>query len=284
MECYAIVLTGSFGDVLNATPIAAQLKKQSPESKVHWYVSSRCKGALVNNPHIDKVFVIEAKDKPNSTIPATKKALQQAKGKKIYKKIIAPAPYLRPYWNTQKFMIIDCIRKAAEEDLGIKEWSVPWRPVLNLTSTEVKKAKAFITALPDKPKVLFEYQAESGQSHLKPGWIKPICESFGENWIVILSGKKPKFELPSNAVDGSVLSIRETAEAFKHVDFMVGVASGVTCASSSSWTDGVEVPWIESCNNKLWSGENFPHKSRVVYYSSDLSSFLKLLDEAKSTL
>jgi len=134
---YAIVLTGSFGDILNATPIAAQLKKQSLKNKIHWYVSSRCKGALTNNPYIDKIFVIDAKDKLKSTIIATKKALKQAKKKKIYKKIIIPAPYLRPYWNTQKYMIIDCIKKAAEKDLGIKEWIVPWRPVLNLTHTEI---------------------------------------------------------------------------------------------------------------------------------------------------
>jgi ADP-heptose:LPS heptosyltransferase len=278
---YAIVLTGSFGDVLNATPIAAQLK-QSPKNKVHWYVSSRCKGALLNNPHIDKIIVIEAKDKPSSTIPATQKALKQARAKGIYKKIIAPAPYYRPFWNTQKIMIIECIKKAAEEDLGVKKWTVPWRPVLNLTGAEIKKARAFMATLPKKPKVLFEYQAESGQSHFRPKWIKPICDLFGDDWVIILSGKKPKFELPKNAVDGSVLSIRETVEAYKHVDFVVGVASGVTCACASSWADEVKVPWVESCNNKLWSGENFPHKPRSICYSKNLNDFLQLLKEVKN--
>ena len=279
---YAIVLTGSFGDVLNATPIAAQLKKQSPKNKVHWYVSSRCKGALTNNPYIDKVFTIEGKDKPSSTIPATKKALKQAKDKKIYKKICTPAPYMRSFWGTQKLMIIDCIKKAAEEDLGIKEWTVPWRPVLNLTPKEIKKAQAFITSLPKKPKVLFEYQAESGQSHLKPKWVKSICESFGDNWTVVLSGKKPQFKLPKNAVDGSVLSVRETVEAFKYMDFMIGVSSGISCACSSSWVDKVDIPWVESCNNKLWSGENFPHKPRSISYSKHLNDFLKMLKEVKN--
>jgi hypothetical protein len=282
MGLYAIVLTGSFGDVINATPIAAQLKKQSPDNEIHWYVSSRCQAALTGNPHIDKIIVIPGNAKPDSTIPATQKALKIAKSKGVYEKIVAPAPYLRPFWNTQKLMIIDCIRKAAEQDLGIDRWDVPWRPTLNLTSAEVEKAQRWVSKLPKKRKVLFEYQAESGQSHLKQEWIAPICKAFGNGWVVILSGKKPSFKLPPNAVDGSVLSIRETAEVFKHVDAMVGVASGITCVCSSSWTDGVNVPWVESCNNKLWSGENFPHKPHSICYANGLSKFLELVEKIKN--
>lgn len=281
MKRYAIVLTGSFGDVLNATPIAAELKNQSSDNIVHWYVSSKCRGALINNPHVDKVILIESKDKPSSTIPATQKALKLAK-QENYDKIITPAPYYRPYWNTQKLMIVDCIRKAAEDDLGIKEWSVPWRSVLNLTPDEVQKAKTWMSTLPKKPKVLFEFQAESGQSHLTSEWVKPICDSFGDDWVVILSGKKPKFKLPKNAVDGSVINVRTTVEVFKHVDFMVGVSSGISCACASTWTDEIQIPWIESCNNRLWSGENFPHKPRSICYSKNLRDFLKMLREIKN--
>jgi len=97
-----------------------------------------------------------------------------------------------------------------------------------------------------------------------------------------LSGKKPQFKLPNNAIDGSILSVRETVEVFKYVDMMIGVSSGISCACASSWTDRINVPWVESCNNKLWSGENFPHKPRSICYSKSLNDFLKLLKEVKN--
>lgn len=278
---YAIILTGSFGDIINGTPIAAHLKKKSSDNIVHWYASSYYKTAIYNNPDIDEVFVIPAKSKPESTLPATYKAIDLAKAKNLYgKNIIVPAPYFGKYWNKQKFKITDCIRKSAEDVIGV-DWAVPWIPVIKLTPLEISNVKKWVSRLPKKPKVMFEWEAQSSQSHLTPSWIAPICKQF-PNWTVILSGRKPKFKLPPNAVDGSSLTIRESVELFNHVDFFVGVSSGISCACGSNWTAGKKIPWVESCNNPLWSGEIYPRENKQVCYSKKLADFVALIREKKN--
>jgi len=246
---------------------------------VHWYISSYYKSALYNNPDVDKIFIIPTKTKPESTLPATHRAIKLAKSKGLYKKnIIIPAPYFGKYWNTQKHKIVDCIRRSAEDIIG-SNWVVPWVPIIKLTQTEIQKTQKWVKKLPNTPKVLFEWDAQSGQSFLTTSWINPICKLF-PGWTVILSGRKPNFTLPSNAVDGSVLSIRESMELFNHVNFMIGVSSGLSCICGSNWTVNKNIPWIESCNNRLWSGENYPRKNKKICYSNKLSDFLNLLKKS----
>ena len=65
MRC-AIVATGSFGDILNATPIAAHLRKLGHE--VHWYVASFYQSALANNTDIDKIIFKAPREAKTKTL------------------------------------------------------------------------------------------------------------------------------------------------------------------------------------------------------------------------
>lgn len=277
MAKYAIILTGSFGDILNGTYIAAHLKKEGHE--VDWYVSSQYQGALKGFPHIDNLIVIPAKGKDKALVPATKQAIEMAKGK--YHKITVPGPYMRRWWPMQKYDILECIRLAAEEDLGITEWLVPRRSILVLDEEEKKRARDFAAKL-KKPICLFEWDAQSGQSHLTPAWIDRICAEF-KGWTVVLSGRPIKFKIPNNAVDGSGLSVRDTVELYRHCKFMIGVSSGITCACESTYNEDFIIPRVEACNSRLWSSECYPHKTNAhVVYKNSLDEFIKKIREVRA--
>jgi hypothetical protein len=284
MTAYAIICTGSWGDVLNTTPLAAQIKAENPSDIVHWYVASMYASALEGNPHIDKVFEINTPDKGQSLGPATDIARTMVRESGGYDTVFTPAPYMNRFWFSQQHHIVDCIRLACEETLPRIQWKTPWIPTLNLTPYEVDKTRIWKSALipAGKKTAIFEYDAKSGQCQMQASWIPAICELFGPEWVVVLSGKTPvevPFHLQTRVIRPPDLTIRASAELFNQADFMIGVSSGISAACSSTWTleRAKTMPWIEICNNMLWSGSFYKHAPRQVYTGGNLGTLLAMV-------
>ena len=56
---------GANGDCLYATTLARQIKADFPECELTWAVASACAHILVNNPHVDDVWVWKVDDWAN---------------------------------------------------------------------------------------------------------------------------------------------------------------------------------------------------------------------------
>ncbi len=59
MTKFLILRFSSIGDIVLTTPVIRCLKQQYPEAEVHYATKKSYQSLLVNNPYIDKVFVLE---------------------------------------------------------------------------------------------------------------------------------------------------------------------------------------------------------------------------------
>ena len=59
MTKFLILRFSSIGDIILTTPVIRCLKLQYPEAEVHYATKKSYKTLLENNPHIDKIFVLE---------------------------------------------------------------------------------------------------------------------------------------------------------------------------------------------------------------------------------
>ena len=58
----ALVQLDANGDCLYATIIAHQIKEDYPDCHLTWWISSKCRHILRNNPHVDEVVEISLMD------------------------------------------------------------------------------------------------------------------------------------------------------------------------------------------------------------------------------
>jgi heptosyltransferase-2 len=59
MTKFLILRFSSIGDIILTTPVVRCLKQQYPDAEVHFVTKKSYKTLLVNNPYIDKIFVLE---------------------------------------------------------------------------------------------------------------------------------------------------------------------------------------------------------------------------------
>ena len=59
MTKFLILRFSSIGDIILTTPVVRCLKLQYPEAEIHYATKKSYKTLLENNPHIDKIFVLE---------------------------------------------------------------------------------------------------------------------------------------------------------------------------------------------------------------------------------
>jgi ADP-heptose:LPS heptosyltransferase len=67
---FLVIRFSSIGDIVLTTPVVRGLKKQVPESEVHFLTKSSFKSILEANPHIDKIYTIN--EKINEVLPFLK--------------------------------------------------------------------------------------------------------------------------------------------------------------------------------------------------------------------
>lgn len=242
----------SNGDCLYATAIARQIKHDYPNCHLTWAIGSLCKSIIDNNPFVDEVWEVKDINKANS-----QKILRQIKAEAANKK--ATGEYDEIFFT----QIIDdnlanydgTIRSAIFRGYN-KPITVPITPVLRLRDEEIKKVRDFAIKhnLSDyKNVILFEFAPQSGQLAITTQIALNIAEEITktESTAIILSSLNTINSGKKCIIDGSTLSLRETAALTHYCTLLLGCSSGITWISTSDAAK--HLPMIEMLDpNAFW--------------------------------
>lgn len=242
----------SNGDSLYATAIARQIKQDYPNCKLTWAIASFCKDIIANNPFVDDV--LEVIDVVKLDIVAYRKFKKRILQEKIDGK-----------WDEIFFTnLIDdnqanydgCTRASTFRGYP-KNITVPIQPILQLYHFEIEKAKdfaAFHQLENYKHIILFEFAPQSGQSQMTLDIAIQIATQLtiiNDVAVILSSANKINHSSPQ-IIDGSSLSLRETASLTHYCTFLLGASSGITWVSTS--TAGKQLPMVQLLNaNTIWS-------------------------------
>jgi hypothetical protein len=125
---------------------------------------------------------------------------------------------------------------------------VPVQPVLRLTENEIAKTEEFVRAHSigrGVRAILFEYAPQSGQAGFSEDRARELAGKLTKEpgiCVILSSGKKMLSGNPQ-VLDGSVLSLRETAHLSRYCSLLVGCSSGITWISTSE--AGARIPMIQ---------------------------------------
>ena len=225
----------SNGDCLYATAIARQIKQDYPGCHLTWAVASFCKGILDNNPYVDTIW--EIPDVSKHTCHAIVRQLRKQ----------AEADKLKGIWDEVFFtQIIDdnqanydgTIRSSIFRGYG-KPITVPVTPVLQLMQGETDRVTAFAAKYKlaeFKNVILFEFAPQSGQLAITPAQAIQLAEDIvkNESTAIILSSNIKIGDGNPKLIDGSLLTLRETAALTHYCTLLLGCSSGITWISTSS--------------------------------------------------
>lgn len=235
----------SNGDCLYATTIAKQIKKDYPRCHLTWAIGSMCHSIIDGNPDVDDVWVIPLKN-IGEVGEVWRKFKEEAMKKKeqgvfdeVFLTQIAPGN-LHNYDGT----IRSSIFRGYPHQI-----TVPVAPVLRLSSSEIDNVRRFAEfhrLHQRKHVLLFETSPQSGQSFLTLDFARETANkiiSTIPNSCVILSSKISFYSNDEAIIDGSKLSLRETAELTKYCTLLVGGSSGISWICTSDWAK--KLPMIQ---------------------------------------
>lgn len=261
------------GDCLYATTIARQIKNDYPDCHLTWAISFSCRNIIKNNPFVDKI--LEIKNVKKDDIPGFRKLIKRLKG--------------GSYGSFDEIFITQVIDKnLANYDGSIRssifrgypgKITVPIRPVLILDNEEIIKVQNFAelhNLSKYKSVILFEYAPQSGQSNMDNTKALNIANklvSYG-NIAVILSSANKIESSQQSVIDGSILTIRETAALTHYCNLLLGSSSGLTWISTSSAAKSL--PMIQLLNAET----TFPNPPSRDFkrFNIDQSKLIELID------
>ena len=242
----------SNGDCLYATAIARQIKRDFPGCHLTWAISGWCKSIIANNPYVDDVLEVNTVAKNDApAFRRFKKHILQQQKEGIYDQvfIVHNTDTNHAYYDGS---IRSSILKAYPNPV-----TVPIQPVLRLFPEEIIRANNFANDHHLKSYehvILFEYAPQSGQSNMTPDLALQVAEAISttNNAAVILSSAN-KINHPNKAIiDGSGLTLRETAALSHHCTFLLGSSSGITWITTSE--AGKLLPMVQLLNpSTRWS-------------------------------
>jgi ADP-heptose:LPS heptosyltransferase len=226
----------SNGDCLYATALARQIKNDFPGSYLIWAIASFCKSIIANNPFVDEILEVNTVAKNDTAaLRKFKKNVFQQKCAGVYNEV-----FFIHNGDTNQAYYDGCIRSSILRAYPFPV-TVSIKPVLNLFNIEIEKADRFVLQhnLTKYDKVvLFEYAPQSGQSAITKEMAIDIAELIitGSNTAIILSSANKINHINKAIIDGSSLSIRETAALTHHCTFLLGTSSGITwiCTSDAA--------------------------------------------------
>ncbi|MEO6719865.1 MAG: hypothetical protein ABIN67_05840 [Ferruginibacter sp.] len=241
----------SNGDCLYATTVARQIKKDYPGSHLTWAIASFCKTIIANNPYVDAIMEVDSVAKNDApAFRRFKKKICGLQKEGVYNKvfIVHNTDTNHAYYDGS---IRSSILRAYPNPI-----TVPVQPVLRLYPEEIEKANRFVldnNLKSYKEVVLFEYAPQSGQSNITPGTAIKVAEGIiGNKNIAVILSSANKINHPNKAIiDGSSLSLRETAALSHHCTFLLGSSSGITWITTSE--AGKLLPMVQLLNaNTRW--------------------------------
>lgn len=223
----------SNGDCLYATTVAKQIKQDYPGCHLTWGVAGGCRSMLEGNPYVD--VILEINDVPKNDVVAfrkLKKRLFAEKKRGIWKEV-----FITHIMDDNQAYYDGCIRTAIFHAYP-HPVTVDITPVLSIFEAEKNKVLEFvrlhsITAYDHV--ILFEFAPQSGQLAITKEMAIRIAEKLCscQNIAVILSSAHTIEHPNKNIIDGSVLTLRETAILTSYCTLLIGCSSGITWISTS---------------------------------------------------
>lgn len=236
----------SNGDCLYATTVAKQIKQDFPGCQLTWAISSSCKTIISNNPFVDDV--LEVNTVPKNDAPA----LRAFKNKILNQK--------KQGFYDEVFFVHNADANHAFYDGSIRSSilrayphpiTVPVQPVLRLYPAEISHSEKF--ALEHKLSeydhvILFEYAPQSGQNNVTVELAIEVAEKIidNNNYAIILSSANKFSHSNAAIIDGSNLTLRETAALSHYCTFLLGSSSGITWITTSE--AGKILPMVQLLN------------------------------------
>jgi hypothetical protein len=243
----------SNGDCLYATAIARQIKRDFPGCHLTWAISSLCRQVIERNPFVDEIWEIPLAAWHGDSIQNSWHDFE--------------AEALRRYESGRYSFIFFTqitIGNPHHFDGTVRPGifrgypgriTVPLAPSLRLRPDEVEKVAAFAkeTGLASYDRViLFECSSKSGQSQINPEQAYKIAEELIqlklEKLAIVLCSHHAVSQPTPNIIDGSRLSLRETAELTRYCHLLIGCSSGITCICTSSAAK--RLPMIQLLNHE----------------------------------
>jgi hypothetical protein len=234
---FLIIQLFSNGDCLYATPIARQLKYNFPDCIITWAISPFCSPIIKNNPYIDEIWEVNyINDKLEQTYKANINNLMKEVELKKFDEVFF-SQIIGDNWA--KFNGV--IRSSIFNNFPYKI-TVPLQPILNVTDKEKQNTQNFIHQHELNGNcfvILYECAPLSGQLNVDYDKILSLSNSLttlkSNKKIKIIVSSSRKIQLTNkDVIDGSVLSLRETAYLTHTCDLLIGSSSGITWASTST--------------------------------------------------
>jgi ADP-heptose:LPS heptosyltransferase len=236
----------SNGDCLYATTVARQIKLDFPGCRLTWAIASFCKMIIANNPHVDEILEVNSVAKNDvAAFRRFKKDIYRQQKEGIYDEVfmIHNMDTNHAYYDGS---IRNSILKAYPHPI-----TVPVQPVLRLFPEEIANANKFAiqNGLRNyKEVLLFEYAPQSGQSNITLDFAIRVAEGIvaDNNTAVILSSANKVNHPNKSIIDGSSLTLRETAALSHYCTFLLGCSSGITWITTSE--AGKQLPMVQLLN------------------------------------
>lgn len=219
------------GDCLYATTVARQIKQDYKDCHLTWAISSRCMDIILNNPYVDNVMVVPY---IHCDDPAEFRLLKLQTDYSDYDEVFITHPSYIKNLALYDGSVRSNVFRAYPHPI-----TVPVTPVLELTQAELDKCNSFtaqhqLTSY--KHVILFEFAPQSGQLKITPEEAIAISvEIVKSNDTAIILSSANKIQHPNKAIiDGSPLTLRETAGLTHYCTFLLGCSSGITWITTSS--------------------------------------------------
>ncbi|MFT3751191.1 MAG: hypothetical protein QM768_22960 [Agriterribacter sp.] len=236
----------SNGDCLYATTVARQIKLDFPGCHLTWGIAGFCKKIIEGNPFVDEVYEINEVAKNDiKAFRLLKKKLAVQKKKGIWNEV-----FITHIMDDNQANYDGCIRSTVFRGYP-NPVTVDSIPVLSLSDAEKQKATEFAQnhALSKyKSVILFEFAPQSGQLAISREDAIHIAEKITDNdqVAIILSSAQRIEHAKENIIDGSTLTLRETAALTFYCTHLLGCSSGITWITTS---DGAKLlPMIQILN------------------------------------
>jgi hypothetical protein len=249
MKKVLICQLGAYGDCLQATTIARQIKHDDPRCELTWAIGSNYADILVGNPDVDQVWTYPIKDRWEVT----------SKWFKFVKDVETVSSKYDAIYFTQTYpgnadRFYGCAREAMFRAYP-KPITVSLEPVIRLSPIEIERVRAFAntyglprftdnkTDFEYYEVILFECTPQSNQSFLTLDMAAELATDIVKKFprtCVIIAGSKDAlqgFPFRKGVIDGSVLSFREMAELTNYCTLFIGTGSGITQICQSDWAD-----------------------------------------------
>ncbi len=221
----------SNGDCLYATAVARQIKQDYKHCHLTWAVSASCEALLQNNPFVDELLVVSSVSKNDER--SFRRFLKEVQADKSWNKVVVTHIMAANQANYD-----GCIRSTIMRGYRYP-LSVDISPVLHLNDEERERIKQFCTDKRTslyKNVILFEFAPQSGQAVISLEDALQIAErliAIPQTAVILSSAHKITHPDPA-VIDGSELSLRETAGLTHYCTLLLGCSSGITWISTSS--------------------------------------------------